>query len=206
MHTIKILSLLVICSFSVSMLAQTGKAYKKTIKRYRKGHIKELVTSERGPINKKEAKKLNFFDIDEGFKVVAQFDLTPDAEPFDMATYSGQTRQYIKYGTLTFALNGEEHQLAIYQSLRLRNIPQYKDYLFLPFKDFTNGETSYGGGRYLDFEKDDIQKGQLLIDFNKAYNPYCAYSDGYSCAVPPKENHLQTAIEAGEKDYEKMGK
>lgn len=206
MNTTRILLLVLICSFSLSALAQSGKAHKKAIKRYRKAHVKELVTSERGPINKKEAKKLNFFDVDEDFKVVAQFQLTPDAEPFDMATYSGQTRQYIKYGTLTFTLNGEEHQLAIYQSLRLRTIPKYKDYLFLPFKDFTNGETSYGGGRYLDFEKGDIQEGQLSIDFNKAYNPYCAYSDGYSCAVPPKENHLQTAIEAGEAGFEKMVK
>ena len=203
MNATKILLIVAVCFFAVSMAAQSGKAYKKSIKHYRKDHIKELVTSERGPVNKKESKKMNFFDINEDFKVAAQFQLTPDAEPFDMATYSGQTRQYIKYGHLTFTLNGEEHQLAIYQSLRLRNIPQYKDYLFLPFKDFTNGETSYGGGRYLDFEKGDIKEGQLVIDFNKSYNPYCAYSDGYSCAVPPKENHLQTAVEAGEANYEK---
>jgi uncharacterized protein (DUF1684 family) len=80
-------------------------------------------------------------------------------------------------------------------------MPQYKDYLYLPFKDFTNGESTYGGGRYLDFKMSDIQENQtIIIDFNKAYNPYCAYSDGYSCPIPPSENHLQVFIEAGEKN------
>ena len=77
----------------------------------------------------------------------------------------------------------------------------YRDYLFIPFKDLSNGEATYGGGRYMDIRMDDIKNGELMLDFNKAYNPYCAYSDGYNCPVPPVENHLETEVNAGEKSF-----
>jgi uncharacterized protein (DUF1684 family) len=82
-------------------------------------------------------------------------------------------------------------------------MPKYKNYLFVPFKDMTNGKETYGGGRYLDLETTDIQNDSVILDFNKAYNPYCAYSNGYSCPIPPKENHLAVSIEAGEKTFGK---
>ena len=80
---------------------------------------------------------------------------------------------------------------------------KYKDYLFIPFGDATSGLTSYGGGRYMDFTLADIKDNTLVIDFNKAYNPYCAYTIGYNCPIPPKENLLTEAINAGEKNYGK---
>ena len=76
---------------------------------------------------------------------------------------------------------------------------EYKNYLFLPFTDETNYNQTFGGGRYLDFEITDIVGNKLILDFNKCYNPYCAYAGGFNCPIPPKENDLKVKIKAGEK-------
>ena len=83
------------------------------------------------------------------------------------------------------------------------NDEKYKNYLFVPYTDLTSGNKSYGGGKYLDFMMEDIQNNMLLIDFNKAYNPYCAYTSGYNCPIPPRENNLLIAIKAGEMNFGK---
>ncbi|MCB0554657.1 MAG: DUF1684 domain-containing protein [Phaeodactylibacter sp.] len=184
--------------FAIPLSAQSGRAYIKSIEKHRQHYKKEFLREERSPLDKKGIKKLAFFPVEEAYRVSCTFEPTPHAEPFDMATYSGITKPYVKYGTATFVLNGQTCQLAIYQSLQLRQLPMYRDYLFIPFKDPTNGETTYGGGRYMDIRAGEIQNGRLTLDFNKAYNPYCAYSDGYNCPVPPTENHLNLPIEAGE--------
>ncbi len=185
----------------ILLQAQTDKAFTKAIKKHRKHYKKEFLEESRSPLNKKDTKLLRFFSPDQSFEVKCTFTRTPDAQPFDLATYSGITKPYVKYGTLSFELNEKEHQLAVYQSINLRKIPAYKDYLFIPFKDATNGKTTYGGGRYIDITLKDIKDGVLILDFNKAYNPWCAYSDGYNCPIPPTENHLEVAIEAGEKNW-----
>ena len=100
-------------------------------------------------------------------------------------------------------MDGKEQELNIYQSQDFDRDPTYKDYLFLPFTDATSGQGSYAGGRFLDVLTTDEKEGTMLIDFNKAYNPYCAYSGRYSCPITPKENHLTVAIRAGVKAYEK---
>lgn len=80
---------------------------------------------------------------------------------------------------------------------------EYHNYLFLPFTDVSNAEETYEGGRYMDLTTGDIQNNTVLLDFNKAYNPYCAYVSGkYNCPIPPKENALPVAIKAGEKAYQ----
>ena len=81
---------------------------------------------------------------------------------------------------------------------------KYRDYLGLMFTDKTSGKETYDAGRYIDFNIGDIKNDKLVIDFNKAYNPYCAYVKGkYSCPIPPRENYLPIAIEAGEKNFGK---
>ena len=136
-----------------------------------------------------------FFNFNDTFRVQARFVKIEDPETFEMSTSSGQIRMYDKYARLEFEINGKEQVLYLYQSHRLREMEEYKDHLFLPFKDFTNGLESYGGGRYIDFN---IPNGELvLLDFNQSYNPYCAYRDGYSCPIPPEENHLQIKVNAG---------
>ena len=80
---------------------------------------------------------------------------------------------------------------------------EYRDHLFIPFADATTSNETYEGGRYIDLNISDIKDGIIIIDFNKAYNPYCAYDHDYSCPLPPKENHITIAVRAGEKRFKK---
>jgi uncharacterized protein (DUF1684 family) len=185
----------------IALAAQSP--YTQQIAEHRAQYKQAFMDDERAPLDSAGVQQLAFYPADSAYRITAQFERTKKAEPFDMATYSGITKPYVQYGTLSFQLQDTTLQMAVYQSLRLVRMPQYRDYLFIPFKDLTNGEATYGGGRYMDVSKKDIQDGQLVIDFNKAYNPYCAYSEGYNCPIPPRANHLQIAIEAGEQAFEK---
>jgi len=158
----------------------------------------------KSPLTKKDLKTfkaLAFFPVDNKFKVTANFKLTKDSKPFKMATSTTRTPIYKCYGIATFTIAGKEYSLEVYQNQDPNRDPKYKDDLFLPFTDETNGFASYGGGRYIDLK---IPAGNTIeIDFNHAYNPYCAYSDRYSCPVPPRVNFLPTKINAGVKAYKK---
>ena len=145
-----------------------------------------------------------FFPVDEKYKITALFEKKNDSKWFSMET-SGTTRKIFRiYGVLRLVINDTSVKLNIYQSQNLMNSEEYKDQLFLPFTDLTSGEETYDGGRYIDLVIGDIVENKVIIDFNKAYNPYCAYVSGkYNCPVPPKENELPVAIPAGEKLFEK---
>ena len=189
--------------FSGSLLAQSSKDFKKEICDYRDEYKAKFLKDQRSPFygDEKGLKKLKFFKPNKEFLVECTFEATPAAKPFEIPTYSGQLKPFKQYGILTFNVDGKEHQLAVYQNLRLQRLPGFKKNLFLPFKDLTNNESTYGGGRYINLNTDDLKKTPILLDFNKCYNPWCAYSDGYNCPIPPKENHLDIAVEAGEKQY-----
>lgn len=177
--------------------------FKEKIEDYRKHYKEKFLENPRAPIKEEGFPYMRFYDADSTYSVVASFKRTPEALEFQMQTYSGAVRPYIQYGVLSFKLKDTSLQLAVYQNLSLKNAPAFQGYLFIPFKDATNGTVSYGGGRYLEMWEKDIKNGQTILDFNKAYNPYCAYSDGYSCPIPPIENHLTLKIEAGEKIFGK---
>ena len=114
-----------------------------------------------------------------------------------MKTSDKRLRDYDLYAKVTFELDGREFQLNVYQISAANMKALHQNRLFLPFTDQSNGTDTYGGGRYLDLE---IPEGdRITIDFNKAYNPYCAYSDRYSCPIPPQENDLGIPILAGVK-------
>lgn len=140
-------------------------------------------------------KGLDFFKIDTNYVVTADFVRTPSEPPFAMPTTTDRTPIYVKYGEAYFKLKGRSYKLNIYQSQDLSANPEYFDYLFIPFTDESNGHGSYPGGRYIDFKIPTSNK--IVIDFNKAYNPYCAYSGKYSCPIPPAENNLKIAIPVG---------
>jgi len=184
-----------------SLLAQSS--FKSQIAEHRSKYKADFKKEDYSPFFKHPEllNKLKFYPAKKEYNVAARIELTPDAKPFDLATYSGKTKPFRQYAWAYFTLDGKETKLAIYQSLNTIKIPGYQDYLFLPFKDVTSGNKTYGGGRYLDFTTGDISNSVLQLDFNKAYNPYCAYSDGYNCPIPPVENHLDLAIKAGEKMY-----
>ena len=150
---------------------------------------------------RKDFEGLDFYAPDTSYVVRAKFVRTPDAEPFFLPTTTDRKTEEVVYGIAHFTLNGTEHQLEVYQSLGLIDQEEYKDYLFLPFLDDTNGNETYGGGRYIDLS---IPEGDtLVIDFNKAYNPYCAYNKKYSCPLVPRQNYLRTNVRAGVKDFKK---
>ena len=144
-------------------------------------------------------KSLEFFPINEKAFVVAQFTRTKKEKPFKMKTSTSRAPAYIKYGELAFTLEGKELKLNVYRDIELSKKPQYKDDLFLPFSDLTSGKESYIGGRYIDLK---IPKGNtIVVDFNTAYNPYCAYNYKYSCPLVPLENDLDVAVKAGVKTF-----
>lgn len=142
---------------------------------------------------------LSFFPADTTYQVWARITRTPEALPFEMPTTTGMMTMERKFGTLSFQLQGEPFTLEVYQSPELMMQEGFEDYLFLPFTDRTNGATSYEGGRYIDLR---IPEGDsLFLDFNTAYNPYCAYNADYSCPIVPSVNHLDMEIQAGFKAY-----
>lgn len=150
---------------------------------------------------RKNFSKLDFFEPDTNYVVAASFKRTPNAIPFELATTTNRKTKEVVYGMAYFELNGQKHELELYQSLDLIEQEGYSEYLFLPFLDDTNGEETYGGGRYIDLT---IPKGDtILIDFNRAYNPYCAYNKKYSCPLVPRQNYLKTKVMAGVKAFVK---
>lgn len=164
----------------------------------------EYKDASKSPLKKNDLinfKGLDFFPINEDLKVTATLELVPNSEFFFMETTTDRLAEERVYGILTFTLRGKEHTLNVYQSKQLMRTKGFKDYLFLPFTDNTNGKTTYSAGRYMDLR---IPKGNTIeLDFNKAYNPYCAYNEKYSCPIVPKENHLDAEINGGVKDFKK---
>ncbi|WP_339876223.1 DUF1684 domain-containing protein [Olleya marilimosa] len=151
--------------------------------------------------DRKVFRSLDFFKFDSTYVVNADFKRTPNETPFKMKTTTDREVDYIKYGEATFTIKDKLLKLNVYQDLEMAEEVGQEEALFLPFMDNTNGVESYKGGRYIEVKlpKDD----KLLIDFNKAYNPYCAYNKKYSCPIVPSENILYVRIEAGVKKYTK---
>jgi len=198
------ISILIVFIFSTFSFLSAQDSFGKSIEEFRVNYLKDFLEDERAPLKDEDALSfVKFFKPNKKYAVEATFEKTPKAKPFDIPTFSGISKPYIQYGWLNFSIDGKDYKLAVYQNLKLRVVPQFRDYLFLPFKDETNANGSYGGGRYLDVSTKDIKDGKMTLDFNKAYNPWCAYSDGYSCPIPPRENHLKVKILAGEKEYGK---
>lgn len=178
-------------------------AWIREIKIFQEELEKEYRDPVKSPLRKK-AKKFKgheFFPIDLKFRIAAKLKVINNSPFFKMKTTTVRLSEERIYGTLEFSLEGKQYQIPVYQSSGLMQTQEYKDYLFFPFTDLTNGIESYHGGRYIDLR---IPKGEeIIVDFNKAYNPYCAYADGFSCPIVPKENHLDIRIPAGIKYKEK---
>ena len=168
---------------------------------YREQYKQDFLTDPRSPLKEADLQYLDFFPELPKAVITAEFQRTPAEQPFEMPTYSGVTRTYRKWGTASFTWGPFYSSVVLYENMTNKSNPLYKDYLFLPFTDNTNGETTYGGGRYLNMSKADTEDGKITIDFNKAYNPWCAFSDGFNCPIPPLDNKLPYAVEAGEKMY-----
>ena len=178
-----------------------GQSYADSILQFRKQYTADLLADKRSPIKPSQVKNLSFFAPDHNYCVWADFTETPGSKPFLIQTHSGKQKPFRQYGTLSFTLSNTKYTLHIYQMIDLVKEDAHKDGLFLPFNDETNYETTFAGGRYIDLIVNDIKDNRVLLDFNKCYNPYCAYADGFSCPIPPRENYLNTEIKAGEKTF-----
>jgi len=176
--------------------------FDKTIQEHRKELNKEFRDPSTSPLKEKDRKRfmeLDFFPPDEAFKIKAKFERTPNDLPFLMPTTTGDTNREVRYGIVYFSFGEKSFSLNVYQNQVLKFNEGYEDHLFLPFSDDTNGNETYGGGRYLNLT---IPKtDSITIDFNKAYNPYCVYNEKYSCPIVPAENHIAYEVKAGERDF-----
>lgn len=144
--------------------------------------------------SEKEMGTLSYFPIDAKYKVTAKVERIEKRELVMVANSDGSPSRYLKYAWLYFTIEGRDLKLLVLKQ-------QFGVGYFLGFTDLTSGEKSYGGGRYLDITG--IKGDRITLDFNLAYNPYCAYAVNFQCPFPPKENHLPVAMEAGEMDYGK---
>lgn len=171
---------------------------------FQRGLNAEYKDASKSPLKQKDLinfEGLEFFKFDSTYVVTAKFIRTEGEKPFKMRTTTDRLADYLKYGEIVFELKGSSHKLNVYQGQDVIKEEGYEDYLFLPFLDDTNGDDSYGGGRYIDMR---IPEGDtMIIDFNTAYNPYCAYNEKYSCPIVPRDNYLDTKVEAGVKAYKK---
>ncbi|MCX8490215.1 MAG: DUF1684 domain-containing protein [Cyclobacteriaceae bacterium] len=142
-------------------------------------------------------KKLNYFPPDLKYKVKASLESIENKKVIVVPTSDGKEKRYLEYARAKFTLNGQKNSLLI---MEVMDAGPYKGTLFLAFADETSANETYGAGRYIELKK---VRGatSIVIDFNHAYNPYCAYSDSFSCPFPPKENIMKIAIKAGEKKY-----
>jgi len=164
----------------------------------------EFKDASKSPLKAKDLKTfegLDFFKFDSTFVVKAVLKRTPDSEWFNMKTTDDRLSKERIYGVVMFEIKGQSFQLNVYQGEELMQTEGFEDYLFLPFLDQTNGDSTYGGGRYLDLK---IPDGDTLeIDFNKAYNPACVYNEKFSCPIVPRVNYVDIEIKAGVKDFVK---
>jgi uncharacterized protein (DUF1684 family) len=190
----------VIILFTQYFLFSQSNHYDSIIQE-RKVKESELLDISKGLLNSEDLQhfeSLHYFFVDSTYIIKANFEKAI-GKKFEMATSTERKPIYRIYGYLFFKLNEAEQKLTVYQNMSLKKDKKYKNYFFVPFRDMTSGAMTYGGGRYLDLT---ILKNQntILIDFNRAYNPYCAYSHRYSCPIAPQENTLELFLYSGEKN------
>lgn len=189
-----------VCCFMLIAPTQ-AQTYRDSLLASRQAKLEHVAKDPTAPLKRTDIQYVHHYEPDSGYRVQATIELLLNEQPFRMPTSDGTSKEYIRYAKARFSIDGRASELTIYRSTDLFVSPAYRNHLFLPFTDETNGGETYGAGRYIDLSMTDIRDGRIAIDFNNAYNPYCAYSGGYRCPVPPAENHLPIAIKAGEKNY-----
>jgi uncharacterized protein (DUF1684 family) len=186
------------CGLS-SLVTEAQTSYLDSLLAFQHHYKKELYA-----LIKEDTASVKFYPVDPNYRVLAKVERLSGEKFFPMATSSGISKQAIRYAKLTFLLNEKEYVLYGYQLSMLLETDKYKNDFFIPFLDGTSGTDSYIGGKYIDFSTKDISPANtLLLDFNRSYNPYCAFKKGFNCPIPPGENALTVEIWAGEMDFYK---
>tara|TARA_R110002050_G_scaffold176775_1_gene309785 strand:- start:50838 stop:51458 length:621 start_codon:yes stop_codon:yes gene_type:complete len=177
------------------VVTPTPSLYVDSINSLRAMNDKELKTDPHSPLEKEKIESfegLSYYVANEKWNIHASYLKIDTASVFDFPTTTERVIPMIKDGLIRFTVNGDTFQLFAY-----RYIEHPEEDLFVPFLDETNGDDTYGGGRYVEVKWP--ENDSIWIDFNMAYNPYCAYNHNYSCPIPPLENLLSIEISAGEK-------
>ena len=194
-------SYLVVCFF-IFIACQTDKSYINSNSEYQKNQNDFFKDASRSPLKSKDLKDfkgLDFFSIDSSYIVKAKLFRTPNTSFFGMKTTTERITKERVFGILSFIIDNQPFELNVYQGESSGEEDVDTNYLFLPFLDESNGLTTYGGGRYIDLY---VPVGDtLIIDFNQAYNPFCAYNDKYSCPIVPRENYIPLNVTAGVKSF-----
>jgi uncharacterized protein (DUF1684 family) len=139
---------------------------------------------------------LLYYPPDRDYAVRATLFRVPEPDVVEMLTSQGLKKTYYRYARIRFRLDGEDRELTAFKS---KLTGEGSDSLFIPFRDATSGRETYGAGRFLDVDEPAAE--DFVLDFNRAYNPLCNYSPAFNCPIPPRENHLEVAIRAGERTY-----
>lgn len=185
--------------FFLVFTVNSQQSYADSINSIRKEKQEELLGSKKvlKPEEKEKIVSLTYFQPDSTWIKTVTFK-KDKGRPFEMPTSTDRLPKYQRVGYIYFEHNGSQEQLTLYKNLDLTTA-EYKNYYFLPFKDLTAPNETYGAGRYIEIDIDLKKQKEFLVDFNNAFNPYCVYSYRFSCPITPKENHLNFRIEAGEK-------
>jgi hypothetical protein len=143
---------------------------------------------------------LSYYDPDPDYRVEATLEPVDGNDTFEMEMTAGHPVEYVRVARLTFDLAGAERELYAYEQAG----EESGETLFVPFRDTTSGEETYGAGRYIELHPQDpddllVNGGTVPLDFNLAYSPFCAYNEAFACPIPPAENTLDVPVEAGEK-------
>ncbi len=177
---------------------ETNEAYITKVEQLRKDKNNTMQSGDESPFGDSIGfKGLNYFPIDSKYRINAKLTEIEHKKALSLPTSDGKEKSYLEYAYAEFELDGVKSKLLI---LEIMDIGAYRGTLFLAFADKTSADETYGAGRYLDVKKVPGATS-ITLDFNEAYNPYCAYNDNYSCPFPPTENILEVAIRAGEKTY-----
>ncbi|WPP53360.1 DUF1684 domain-containing protein [Catalinimonas niigatensis] len=198
----KVIPVIVIIVIGISIIyalqgGESEEDYGKRIMEERKRTERFMRSSDESPFAPEDIpfKGLDFYEPKPAYRIRARLTPIEDHKLLQMPTSTGEEEKYIRYAYADFEMEGQPVRLLLLQPF------DSQSKLFLPFSDATSGEETYGGGRYLDIEMPALTSKSIELDFNKAYNPYCAYNPTYSCPLPPKENILDIPIRAGEKAY-----
>lgn len=176
------------------------KAYINSVEQHREKKNESMKNDPYSPFNsrtKVEFHELNYYDVDPNFVFKSRLFEYPEKDTITIFGTKGEARETVKYGFLTFNFQNKNYKMNVYESESNNG----QKYYSLWFTDKTTNEETYGVGRYLDFELNNNPDYEYTIDFNLAFNPYCAYSKDYSCAIPSKEDYIDLAITAGEKKF-----
>jgi uncharacterized protein (DUF1684 family) len=184
------------------MTVRDESAWRDALRTHRRHKDEYLATDHHSPLPTGERDRfdgLDYFEPDPSYRFEVSLDEYEDKETITIATTTEGERAYLVWGAFHVEIDGEAVSLDAYR----RSADE--DRLWVPFRDETNGEETYGAGRYLDLDDPDDRTadGEWVLDFNYAYNPFCVYNDRYECPLVPMENWLSVEIRAGEKTYEK---